>query len=438
MYFRAFLLIIVFVLNSSVSVAETCAAFKNSTVETGTGVPESWRTDYPELPLIAPQPWSKIDFRTDPNGYMNAVLDGARISFHIENHELVGNGQEPWWISDWLDYTTSGRERLMGLTKERGLNAGDLSPTSGEGYQVWAVGFYNSYGAAILRDIFAEPCNPSLPVSISFPENTVSIKFLFTDADPSEVKYLQNAPELDAMIDAAGSGSSGKPVNQRTKRTVRLLQVDISVKDNRSSSTGWIFGTYAWVGPPKGDLFFDNLVPVALQWGNDPAIYDGNLQETWTNPTLKNVTYGWTARPYMGFFGRANGPADNIRSSCISCHAAARTPRADIGILGSSFNMAYDITIPAKVKAHVDTWFQNIKSGQLFQPTKPAVSALDYSLQLEAATQRICRACATGDLSGPTPNLCRSTGFFNQPTCSIQMGTSALRESLENNAPPRQ
>jgi len=419
--------------------AEPCAAFVGSTMKHGGAESANWRTDYPaEYPDPRDkQPWELINFDSKPADYMNAVLKGARDAFRLENRRLVGTGQEAWWISEWLDYGTSGREPLMGLTKERGPNPGDLSPTNGNGYQVWAVGFYNLPGAVVLGDIFAEPCNPSLPVAIKFPPDTVSVKFLFTDASTDEVTYLKDAPEFDAMIDASGSGSQSRPIDQRSSRPVRLLQVDIAAKDTRAKETDWVFGTFVWVGPPTGDKLFDNLVPVSLQWGNDPGIYDGSLKQSWINPDLKNVAYGWPERPTLGFMGRANGPADNIRSSCMSCHSAARMPRSSLGMLNAGFNMA-DVSDPAKVKVHVDTWFQNIKGGRLFQPAEPDVSSLDYSLQLEAAMFRMCRACDAGDLLGPTPTVCRSSGFYNRPMCRAPIEDASEKVLLEAMPPARQ
>jgi hypothetical protein len=417
--------------------AETCPNFSASTLNANGVVPAKWRTDYPiERPNPNDnQPWEAIDFRTKPIEYMNAVLANPRTAFRIDGRKLVGTGQEEWWVSEWLDYGTSGREPMMGLTKERGPDRHDLSPTNQGGYQVWAVGFYNRPGAAVLGEVFAEPCNPSLPVAVKFPADTVSIKFLFTDASTDEVTYLKDAPEYDAFIDPSGSGAESHPAEKRSSRPIRLLQVDISVKDTGSRETGWVFGTFVWRGPPKGDKLFDNLVPVSLQWGNDPKVFDRSIGESWVNPELESITYGWNERPTMGFLGRANGPADNIRSSCLSCHAAARTPRASIGLLGR-FNMN-DLGDIGKVKAHVETWFQNIKPGQLFQPSEPAVSALDFSLQLEAAMFRICRACAVGDLRGQTPAVCRSSGFYNRPVCNAPLA-GPQRILLEAMPPPRQ
>jgi hypothetical protein len=89
----------------------------------------------------------------------------------------------------------------------RGPDPGDLSPTNSDGFQVWAVGFYNDAGALRLGEIFADPCDPAIPSSLTFPEGTASVKFLFTDASPGEVAYLAGGPEYDAMIDSARAGS---------------------------------------------------------------------------------------------------------------------------------------------------------------------------------------------------------------------------------------
>lgn len=428
------------VLSQSIAVADSCPRFQASTMTVNGVAPAQWRENYPNV-FPNPrddQPWETISFRNAPANYMQKVLDSARPHFKNVDGRLTGTSSAPWWISKWLDYGTSGREPLMGLTKERGPKAGDMSETSTDGAQVWAVGFYNAPGAAVFGEVFADPCAPSLPVNLKFPADTVSIKFLFTDASVEEVLYLKDAPVYYAYIDRPGSSSASLPVSDRTRQPLRLLQVDIAVKDTRSLETGWVFGTFVWKGPPKGDQLFDNLVPVSLQWGNDPGIYDGNsIKQSWVNDDLRGITYGWAKRPSMGFMGRANGPADNVRSSCLSCHSAARSPRATIGLLDSGFNMGR-LDEATAVKRHVDTWFQNIKSGQLFQSAEPAAANLDYSLQLEAAAFRVCTACEAGDLTGDTPPICRSTGFYNRPVCSSADTALPRKLLLQTMALPRQ
>lgn len=437
----AFVSLVFLVLFQSAAVAENCTRFHGSTMSVDGVKAASWRQDYPkEFPDPRDrQPWEELRASADPEEYMQTVIGSARPFFKRVDGRLTGSGSEPWWISEWLDYGSSGREPLMGLTKERGPKAGDLSAISREGPQIWAVGFYNTPGSAVLGEVFSDSCNPFFPVGVSFPVDTVSVKFLFTDAPSEETPYLEGAPLYYAHIDAPGSGSTFHPVAERVRQPMRLLQVDVAVKDPRSApETGWIFGTFVWKGPAKGDGLFDNLVPVALQWGNDPGIYDeGSIKQSWVNDELRGVVFGWESRPTLGFMGRANGPADNIRSSCLSCHSAARSPRSTIGILNNGFDMK-SLGDAASVKRHVDIWFQNIRSGQLFQPVEPAASSLDYSLQLEAAAFRVCSACEAGDLEGGTPPICRSAGFYNRPTCGEAKASPSRKRAIQMMAPPRQ
>lgn len=423
----AFTVIFVFFNFVSPSFAD-CERFTGSSMDMGTGDIASWRTDFPISAEVEERPWLAFDFETEPGDYMNAVL--STVSPHFQrtaDGKFLADGTEPWWIAPWMDYSTSGRERLIGLTRERGPDSGDLSPTSEDDYQIWAVGFYNAAGAAALGEVYSDVCEPSIPVQFRFPRHTVAVKFLFTDADTSKVEYLANSPTYFALIDPPNAPRDTQ-VDDRVKSEVRLLQVDIAVKDNRARSTDWVFGTFGWVGPPQGDELYDNLVPVSLQWGNDPGVYNDDINQSWVNDDLDGVMFGWDARPTLGFNGRANGPADNIRSSCLSCHATARTPRSSLGLLGR-FNMA-QIDDEDAVRPHVDTYFQNITSRQIFTPDEQAVASLDYSLQLEAGIYRMCLACRTGDLTGATPTICRASGFYNRPSCTIASDPEDVVRSL--------
>jgi hypothetical protein len=230
-----------------------------------------------------------------------------------------------------------------------------------------------------------------------FPEHTLSVKMLFTNADPNVVNYLQGSPTVQAAVDPPNGGEPA----QRVVGSLRLLQVDFAVKDNRSPATGWVFGTFVWIGPPTGDGLWDNLQLVGLHWGNDPGKRT-NLQEGYLNVGLKGKLYGWSARPFMGFEGRVNGPADNLSSACLSCHARAQLPRAQGGLAGGLPNLNNNTA----VMAHLNRYFQNVPAGALASPVPQAVP-LDYSLQVMNAWERQCAACATGDLTGPAPRVCR-------------------------------
>lgn len=288
-----------------------------------------------------------------------------------------------------------------------------------------------------IPQVFADPCDVAIGQGLLFPEGTASVKFLLTDADPDEVSYMAGAPTYQARIDPEGeTGSAG--VDDREDRPLRLLQVDIAVRDAQAPGPGWVFGTFAWMGPATGDELFDNLVPVSLMWGNDAGVVDAAITQSWINPQLEGQLFGWDERPFLGFNGRANGPADNLISFCQSCHAAARTPRAQIGIAGG-FGMA-QIGDPAAVAAHVARWFEDVPAGALFEPQEAGVP-LDYSLQVEAAVYRMCLACLDVALTGSTSNICLDARFVEETTCEAPRAAPSAEEGELRrlaNVPPRQ
>ena len=292
-----------------------------------------WRTDLPSAVPASQHAWQAtgIDFETDWRGYIAAVLSEVKASgIAIKSNKITMPANSPWWITPWMDYTSTGRDPLIGMTTERGPDPGDLSPTSIAGHSALAIGWYNAEGAASLKEIFSDPCDPKLPqlaggARWTFKPQSAAFKFLFTDAPASEVAYLAGAPTVRAMV-------AGKAI------TLRLIQVDVAVRDPRATQTSWVFGTFVWVGPAKGDKLFDNLEPVGLMWGNDPGVQANTLagfapvQQSKLNHALAGKAWqangsGWPQRPYPGFQGRLNGPADNWRSSCLACHASAQYPR---------------------------------------------------------------------------------------------------------------
>lgn len=414
-----------------------CSTFSQSTMyDAGVSPIASWRTDYPSSATLETPPWHNIPFATEPARYMDAVLGTVRPYFRYQDSKLVSTGSEPWWMSEWMDYDKLGREPLMGLTKELAPFKRQLSRISEAGSQVWAVNFYNEPGAVALHQVFADPCLPEVPQKLLFQEGTVAIKFLFTDANlgkfAGQVGYITDGPVYRAHIDREGTGWPADTTGRMT-RNVNLLQLDISVRDSNAGETGWVFGTFVWMGPRKGDGLFDNLIPAVLTWANDTGVTTDAIKESWTNPSVASTLSGWTERPFLGFRGRGNGPADNSNSSCMSCHAAARLPLASVGIARPGKNPV-DLTDAAAVSAHVKRWFQNIKPGEVFEPNDPpAVAALDYSLQIRAAIERVCRACADGAIQGETPAICVKANYYTGPQCIQQDAKKVLEEQNMRN-----
>ena len=169
------------------------------------------------------------------------------------------------------------------------------------------------------------------------------------------------------------------PSKDRTQPVdMHFLQVDIAVRDPRADdTTGWVFGTFVYHNSVQNDIPWKRVMPVCLMWGNDPELtkekYDQEERpkESWINP--KAVELLPKSRPYFGWLGRGNGPIDNFKSSCVSCHSTASYP-----------------TQPSMHKPEVHgkgtemKWFQNIPAGEKFDKSGRGIS-LDYSLQMSAA-----------------------------------------------------
>lgn len=103
-------------------------------------------------------------------------------------------------------------------------------------------------------------------------------------------------------------------------------------------------GTFQYDNSVAAASPWRRVVPVSLMWGNDPGLTPtlasngARPQESWINPDAPVVKYRTTspsngrAPKVMGWAGRANGPVDNPKSSCISCHSTSQVP-AKAGIL---------------------------------------------------------------------------------------------------------
>jgi hypothetical protein len=86
--------------------------------------------------------------------------------------------------------------------------------------------------------VWKDPAHPN-PRKAVFPSHTVSCKLLFTTTPLTEAPFLAGSLEWEADINRA-TGIGPRP-------KVRLLEVDLAVKDPRANSTiGWVLGTYQY------------------------------------------------------------------------------------------------------------------------------------------------------------------------------------------------
>jgi hypothetical protein len=326
--------------------------------------------NYPKTVPSEATPWRAIDPKAEPERYIRTLLtyffEGNIRPDMATSFEPKLNRLRRWYHAPWQDVGTNGREPIHGLTRERTSEAKELSPLQKQRWLNYAVGFYNAPGGAMLGRVWADHENPNSAASLA-PEGTVAAKLLFTTASEAEVPWIKGAPGWDAYIfkDVHNEPTSDGP-GKRAVRRVRLLQIDVAVKDARSP-IGWFFGTFAYGGGPTGKAGagWRNVTPVGLMWGNDPDYPGkGDFKQAWINKAVKL---------HRGYQGRLNGPVDNPRSSCVSCHMTAQS--------GETFDTLVANLFPPNpaTPADIDEWFRNIKSGQPFTLGKPA---LDYSMQL--------------------------------------------------------
>jgi hypothetical protein len=313
------------------------------------------------LPAIGPTPWKAFDFRTQTNQYLKAVLDYALEGNTEVDFRGQDNSVRKWYHAPWLHAGDKGREFVHGMTHERSSRPGELAPTQTRSADNWAVGMYNPRGGFVLGQVWKNRDNPD-PRQAKFPDGTVGFKLLFTAAPVSQVPFLKNDFQWPADIHRR-RGASAPP-------RLRLVQIDVAVRDSRAdSTTGWVFGTFIYNGNAPGATPWDRMVPVGAMWGNDPDRLTGNqpLRETFINPDAQAIVQ------HLGFRGRLNGPIDNPKSSCLSCHSTAEVP--------TDLSSRSTPGIPPNTAADtIRRYFRNIRAQS---PFTPGELSLDYSLQLQ-------------------------------------------------------
>ncbi len=339
-------------------------------------------------------PWLRYDF-TDPrerSAYLNAIKtyaleDMVPYDFVPQNGTL---GKKHWYHVPMMTSGFFPREPRHGLTEERSLRTSEHPWLSRE-LGAYAIGFYNELGGYTIGQVFddPEPSN-SDPSKAQFIDGTLVFKILFVEYDPGAIlgpNPLANAPQWEIQRPRA-TFSATFPV--------RLLQMDIAVKDPRSTATGWVFATYVYdeslPAATPGDRWY-NLTPVGLQWGNDPDVDapgDPDLDETWINPEVPAPF-----DHHVGLHGRLNGPVDNPASACMSCHSTAQVweGASTVGAYTAARMVPDDCT--AAQSLH---WFRNLPGSVPFGqmtvapsycvPATPPVGTpplwpLDYSLQVQ-------------------------------------------------------
>ncbi len=303
-----------------------------------------------------------------------------------------------------------GREFVHGLTRERTACLSEItigSSCQNATIQNWAISLYNERGSYYIRKVWEEMMkanpNPEKFPTAGFPEGTVAVKLLFTQASPAQVPFLENSKTWWADIYRSNESKFEEADCKKSPEScfakMRLLQVDVAVRDDRQeksekSSTGWVFATFTYNKDAEPFINYSSSAAqnranpwlrldwIGLMFGNDPNVPLGKeIKQSIINRDLKIPQHLGCGQ---GQEKRLNGPVDNPVSSCISCHAQSETPKnLDVG------NVPYG-DMKCGEQKDIDFWFKNINprsSNPTF--TKDYVS-LDYSLQLREGIRRYC------------------------------------------------
>ena len=335
------------------------------------------RQDYPSTPPPAENyPWKQFNFRTQSLDYLRAVLNYAYEGNIEVDWEVQKNTQRGWYHAPWLHFGNAGREFVHGMTRERSSRPRELHPQQSDFASNYAVSVYNPPGGHIIGQVWNDPDNPN-PALARFPDGTVAIKLLFTQATVPQVPFLRNSHEWQGHLNSGGAS--------RSIQTARLLQIDVAVRDTRANTTtGWVFGTFAYDGDAPGSTPWERMVPVGLMWGNDPTLTPTRFNNG-SRPTQTFINPAVRTPQHLGWLRRLNGPVDNPRSSCLSCHSTGQhEPR-------SAPLPPTNISDTAKMR-----WFRNIRAGTPFDAGQ---TSLDYSLQLAVGIENFFRATQPGRIT---------------------------------------
>jgi hypothetical protein len=293
--------------------------------------------------------------------------------------------------------TPGSREAARGMTLERTVVVNELGGNT-VAFRNYAVAYYDARGARTYARVWSTETpgrdTPRLQ-HMKVTNGGLVYKLLFSAARPTDFPQDLLAGSLALNI----LPNAGAPVN------VRLLQIDIAVKDDRAGTTGWYFATYAYDRSIAGASPWLKMAPVGLMWGNDPS--GPPIAESWINPGAPAY-----AKAHLGVDGRLNGPVDNRASACMSCHSTAQAPS-----VAPMVPPASGPCLPERSK-----WFRNNAGTTAFGRFDPegsacetalngiTLTAADYSLQLGATVTRSMppsaatfNPCTWDDANPPPP-----------------------------------
>lgn len=363
--------------------------------------------NYPsDMPGVDKLPaFFKLPF-DDKSKWMDWLLAARDYCFEgMINADFVAqdNKLRSWYHMPWLHYGPLASEGFSGLCKEAPISPWQLSPQQIHPGQVYALGYYNDFAGNVLYKMWSVGTDPDPFVTQApkggFPEGTVIFKLLYTDLDSTDVPYLKNPYSKLGYVTPTYPDSTNRLV-----KNMNLIQMDIMVRDKRADKygTGWVFGNFCYNGninngKPMQERVM-NLVPVGIQFGNDPDnvsnwINPYPVSKTMINDTLKETFINTSADlppQHLGWSGRLDGPVDLNTCSCMSCHATGESPQFAALVPKEAFEGDYLPNGAIGYLTHTNSpewkkYFRNLKCGTAYDPEK--ATSTDFSLQVSLALQ---------------------------------------------------
>jgi hypothetical protein len=312
---------------------------------------------------LTPQLTADSDYFDPAGGNVPAAQRGQK--WYPAPRMVYGNPSQP-----------GSREAAHGMTLERTVIVNELGGNTAA-FRNYAVAYHDARAGRVYARVWStETPGRDTPnrARMRFTGGALVYKLLYSAARPTDWPQDLLAGSLSVNI---------IPNANAAPMSVRLLQIDVAVKDERAGPTGWYFATYAYDRTVTGTSPWRKMVPVGLMWGNDPG--GAPIDESWINPAAPAY-----AKAHLGVDGRLNGPVDNRASACMSCHSTAQAPSV-AGILPPQTGAC------APQRA---AWFRNLPGTQAFGRFDPegsvcetslsgiTLTAADYSLQLGATVTR--------------------------------------------------
>src|SRR5918995_432823 len=304
--------------------------------------------DYPsQLPPKENYPWLAIEFKdggpVDPEAYLRALLaygleGNVEVDFYVEDNKV-----RRWYGMPWMDWNsevaadwpgTDGREFVHGLTHEFDTFPKTLSTFQDTFADTWSGAYFNDRAGFGIGQVYCDTDNPQ-PGALNpdptgrnnMPDGSYVIKLLFSTIGDEQLPVMKGALEWDAniFVNENPQYRNQGPISRFERRLgkIRMLQIDVAVRDDRSL-TGWLFGTFGYDGNAPGETAWDRMIPIGIQWGNDPHVTEAEtctpdgtcrpemLKQQWINEAaVKSLATPPISMNHLGYGGRLAGPVDN-------------------------------------------------------------------------------------------------------------------------------